>query len=120
LVDLCCHCWRINLGGVALVVRRWRFGGAHAGLMEWLFQRLSAGVCFIFPVVYFSFYPLTDHASWVTWWSQASVRLAMGLFFLSLYVHAWIGARSIALDYVKPFALRFMVLIQLLLSMGSV
>ncbi|GMR19996.1 MAG: succinate dehydrogenase, hydrophobic membrane anchor protein [Gammaproteobacteria bacterium] len=119
------------------MVRRWRFGGAHAGLMEWLFQRLSAlylGICFIFPVVYFSLYPLNDHASWVAWWSQASVRLAMGLLFLSLYLHAWIGARSIALDYVKPFALRFMTLmafglfllllsmwsIQLLLSMGPV
>ncbi|MEW6332310.1 MAG: succinate dehydrogenase, hydrophobic membrane anchor protein, partial [Pseudomonadota bacterium] len=34
------------------------------------------------------------------------VRLAWGLFILSLLIHAWIGMRSIYLDYLHPLWLR--------------
>jgi succinate dehydrogenase / fumarate reductase membrane anchor subunit len=35
------------------------------------------------------------------------VRVAVALFYLSAMVHAWIGMRSVFMDYLKPSWLRF-------------
>ena len=37
------------------------------------------------------------------------VRLAWAIFILSILVHAWVGMRSIYLDYLHPLWLRFSV-----------
>jgi succinate dehydrogenase / fumarate reductase membrane anchor subunit len=87
-------------------------GSAHAGLMEWLLQRVSslymAGFVVII-VVYFSIVPIHDYVAWQAWFASGPMRLAWALFFLSLLVHAWIGLRSIYMDYLHPLWLRFSV-----------
>lgn len=92
---------------------------AHAGLAEWLLQRASAvylGIFSIWLLVRFGFAPITDHAAWKAWFAQGPVRLAWALAFASLLIHAWIGMRSVFLDYVKPLWVR--VLAQTLLAFG--
>lgn len=87
-------------------------GSAHAGLMEWLLQRVSslymAGFV-VYIVVYFSIAPIHDYVAWKAWFASGPVRLAWALFFLSLLVHIWIGLRSIYMDYLHPLWLRFSV-----------
>ncbi len=85
---------------------------ARAGLGEWLWQRISAlylAGLGIFVVLHFVLAPVPDQAAWKAWFDSGTVRIAWALFFLSLLVHAWIGMRSVYIDYLHPFWLRFSV-----------
>ncbi len=87
-------------------------GSAHAGLTEWILQRVSslymAGFV-VYAIVHLSLSPVRDHAAWTAWFAIGYVRLAWAIFILSILVHAWIGMRSIYLDYLHPMWLRFSV-----------
>lgn len=89
-------------------------GSAHAGLVEWLLQRVSslymAGFV-LYVALYFSLNPARDYVSWKTWFATGIVRLAWALFFLNLLVHIWIGLRSIYMDYLHPLWLRMVFLL---------
>ncbi|HKQ31188.1 MAG TPA: succinate dehydrogenase, hydrophobic membrane anchor protein [Burkholderiales bacterium] len=87
-------------------------GSAHRGLMEFLVQRVTsiylAGFT-IYVLIYLGLQPVKNYAAWSTYFAHDLVRLAWGLFFISLLLHSWTGLRSISLDYVKPTWLRFTV-----------
>jgi succinate dehydrogenase / fumarate reductase membrane anchor subunit len=87
-------------------------GSAHAGTVEWLLQRVSslymAGFV-VYLVVRFAVSPAADYAAWKDWFAGGVVRLAWALFILSLLLHAWVGLRSIYMDYLHPVWLRFSV-----------
>lgn len=94
-------------------------GSAHRGLGEWLLQRLSAvylGGFTLWLVLRLSIAAPSDFAAWKAWISTGGVRLAFALFFLSVLVHAWVGMRSVFLDYLKPLWVRSVT--QLLLAFG--
>lgn len=85
-------------------------GSAHRGLGEWLVQRLSAVYLAGFVLwltIRLTLAPPTDHAAWKVWMSGGAARAAFALFFLALVLHAWVGMRSVFLDYLKPLWLRF-------------
>jgi succinate dehydrogenase / fumarate reductase membrane anchor subunit len=92
-----------------------RTGAAHAGLIEWLIQRLTAVYMILFVVVFV--FVIGNHVSgfteWSGWFAKPVVRWAWMLFYISALWHGWIGLRSIFLDYIKPFWLR------LTLTLGS-
>lgn len=94
-------------------------GSAHRGLGEWLAQRVSAlylaGFTFWLVLRLGSAWPV-GYAAWKTWLGGGGVRLAFGLFFLSVALHAWVGMRSVFLDYLKPAWLRFT--LQMLTAVG--
>ena len=95
-----------------------------SGLRAWTIQRLSAIYMLVF-IVYAGFNLLTvenaGFEAWQSWISHPLNNIAVGLFMLSLLFHAWVGARDIILDYVKPFAFRMVKLTSLalyLIAMG--
>lgn len=94
-------------------------GSAGSGLGEWLLQRLSAVYLAGF-VLWLTFHflagPAPEYTAWKAWFAQGSVRAATALFFVSILIHAWVGMRSVFLDYLKPLWLRFMV--QMFLGFG--
>mgnify|MGYP000276432629 CR=1 FL=1 len=94
-------------------------GSAHRGLGEWLLQRLSAlylaGFA-VWLVARLAIAAPADYVAWKAWLATGGVRLAFALFFLSVLVHAWVGMRSVFLDYLKPLWVRSV--IQLLLAFG--
>lgn len=85
-------------------------GSTRRGLTSWLIQRLTsvymAGFV-VFVTLRFSLYPVAGYEAWHEWWSRIVVRVALALFIASLLAHAWIGMRSVYMDYVKPWWLRF-------------
>jgi succinate dehydrogenase / fumarate reductase membrane anchor subunit len=84
-------------------------GSAQSGLAEWIVQRASALYLAGFVVwlgLRFSLMPVADYSAWKSWFAQGGVRLAFALAFLNVSLHAWVGVRSVLLDYLKPFALR--------------
>ncbi len=87
-------------------------GSAKAGLVQWLLQRATAiylAGFVVYVVVRLLAAPLREHAAWQAWFASGTVRLAWALAIGSLLVHAWIGMRSIYLDYLHPLWLRFAV-----------
>ncbi|MFL6647729.1 MAG: succinate dehydrogenase, hydrophobic membrane anchor protein [Sulfurifustaceae bacterium] len=87
-------------------------GSAHRGVAGFLVQRISslylAGFT-IYLIGYLVLQPAQDYGSWRAYFSSGAVRLAWGIFFASLLAHAWLGLRSIYMDYLKPMWVRFTV-----------
>jgi succinate dehydrogenase / fumarate reductase membrane anchor subunit len=86
----------------------------HAGLRAWMLQRLSAVYLIGFVALFggrLLWAPPADHAEWVAWLARPGVATAMTLAWLALAVHAWIGIRDIAMDYIHPTAARFTLLV---------
>jgi len=94
-------------------VRRVRSAGsAHAGVTEWLLQRVTSlymGGFVIYVIVHLSLSAVRDYAAWKAWFDTGYVRIAWALFLASILIHAWVGMRSIYLDYLHPLWLRFSV-----------
>ena len=80
--------------------------------MEWLVQRVSS-LYMAFFVFYLAWHfgtePAPTHVVWKMWFAQGAVRIAWALFILSVLLHAWVGLRSIYMDYLHPLWLRFSV-----------
>jgi succinate dehydrogenase / fumarate reductase membrane anchor subunit len=83
--------------------------GAHYGLRGWLVQRISAIVMALYTLVFVVAIAAAkpgDHAGWKALFSHGWMRFATLLFFVGLFLHAWVGMRDILMDYVKATGLR--------------
>lgn len=82
--------------------------GAHYGLRDWLAQRITAVVMAVYTVFMAGcLLKATDgYAAWKEVFAGQGVKTFTLLFLLCLFYHAWIGMRDIAMDYLKPTAVR--------------
>ncbi len=86
------------------VLRRVRhFGSAHDGFGEWQLQRKTAialiplGLFFVVSMLRLA---TSDRLTAAQWLSLPIPALLMILFVIALFAHAFVGLRSILLDYV--------------------
>ncbi len=89
-------------------------GSAHRGLGEWILQRLTAIYIAGYVVVlalHWIIAPVADYDGWRQWTGAVSVRVSATLFFVSVVIHAWIGMRSVYMDYLHTLWLRLAVVI---------
>lgn len=94
--------------------------GAHYGLRDWLIQRVSAAVMALYSIVlagWLLWQPRVNYDVWMALFSSQWVRSFTLLFLLSLYYHAWIGVRDIAMDYVKPAGIRLAIYVLVILAL---
>lgn len=88
-------------------------GSMHAGLGEWLLQRLTAlymsGYVLYF-MFRFSFAPVSGFAEWQSLCASGAVGIFTALFIAAALVHAWIGLRSVYIDYLRPAWVHFTIL----------
>ena len=94
--------------------------GAHYGLRDWLIQRISAVVMAagsIALAIYLLLHPHLGYDGWTALFSSMAVRSVALLFLLSLYYHAWVGVRDIAMDYVKPAGVRLAIHVLVILAL---
>lgn len=85
--------------------------GAHYGLMDWLVQRLSAVVMALYTLLLLAIVLWNggvDYALWRDLFAHGGFKLASFLFMVALLYHAWIGARDILMDYIKPAGIRLL------------
>jgi succinate dehydrogenase / fumarate reductase membrane anchor subunit len=102
--------------------------GAHYGLRDWLIQRITAAVMAVYSLslsVYLLMQPRLDYDVWTGLFSSLAVRTFTLLFLMCLFYHAWIGIRSIVMDYVKSAGVRLaayvlVILISLVYTIWSV
>jgi succinate dehydrogenase / fumarate reductase membrane anchor subunit len=86
--------------------------GAHYGLRDWLVQRVTAVVMVLWTLLFLGalmWHGGFDHATWKSLWSGNVFRLVTFLFVVAVLWHAWVGVRNIAMDYVKPAAVRLVI-----------
>ncbi|MBB5214950.1 succinate dehydrogenase, hydrophobic membrane anchor protein [Parapusillimonas granuli] len=96
-----------------------------SGLRAWLIQRLTAVYLLVSLPLFIASFVFDPPGSYDAWRERASSAFfvaAGGVFIVALLVHAWVGLRDVALDYVKPLPLRIGVLALLgfgLVGMGA-
>lgn len=86
----------------------------HAqGMRAWLLQRLTAIYIAIYALTLIVWvvtnYPI-NYSSWFTVFSHPITLIATVIFYLSVFIHAWVGMRDIMVDYVQPSSVRFVLL----------
>ena len=89
-------------------------GSAHRGLAEWILQRLTAVYMTGYVIVLVLRWiagPAPGYVAWRQWAGTLPVRVSVTLFFVSAVVHAWIGLRSVYMDYLQLLWLRLTVVI---------
>jgi succinate dehydrogenase / fumarate reductase membrane anchor subunit len=98
-------------------------GSLRSGLGEWVLQRLTAVYILIYIVIaliIFSLSPVSSYADWLSLSSSLIFQITALMFIFSLLAHAWLGLKSVFLDYVHPWRLRFILLMLLATAlMGS-
>ncbi|HEX9812438.1 MAG TPA: succinate dehydrogenase, hydrophobic membrane anchor protein [Burkholderiales bacterium] len=85
-------------------------GSSHRGVTAFLVQRITSlylALFTVYVVFWLASKPASDFAGWSAYFESGLVRMAWGLFFASLLAHAWVGLRSIYMDYLKAMWLRF-------------
>lgn len=81
----------------------------YPGMRLWLSQRISAVVMVIYlllMVLTLAIRQPTDYASWLSLMSPWWWRVLTLVFFINLFVHAWLGVRDVFKDYVFNLRLR--------------
>jgi len=88
------------------------------GMRAWLLQRLTAVYIAIYSLALIvwvvSNHPV-NFSSWYSLFSNPIILIATVIFYLSLFIHAWVGMRDILVDYAKPSSVRFILLTALAL-----
>ncbi len=95
-------------------------GQSHAGLRDWIIQRITAVVMAIYSVGLFGFvlcHPGLSFLDWHELFAQSWMKVATLLFVISLLFHAWVGMWTILTDYIKPFVIRFILYAIILLAL---
>jgi succinate dehydrogenase / fumarate reductase membrane anchor subunit len=84
-----------------------------SGARAWLLQRLTAVYMLLFLVIVLARFAAdapSSYEAWRSWIGAAGMRIATLLFVAAVLLHAWVGLRDVAMDYVHPPALRIGVL----------
>jgi len=94
------------------MVTRRQAVGAHYGLKDWLLQRVTAVLMALYTLLLLAIALWNggvDYGLWKALFAHGAFKLASFLFMVALLYHAWIGAREIYMDYLKPVGLRLTV-----------
>ncbi|WP_119393205.1 succinate dehydrogenase, hydrophobic membrane anchor protein [Salinibius halmophilus] len=86
---------------------------SRSGLSDWLWQRVSAVIIAAYAVFIVGVLlanPDMDYASWQALFQTTWVQIFSFLAVLAIVGHAWIGLWTVATDYMKPLAVRFIFL----------
>lgn len=81
----------------------------YPGMRLWLSQRLTAVVMAVYIVVLLVAVLIIQPVGYAAWYAFVSpiwFRLATLLFFMCLFMHAWLGVADVLKDYVFNKALR--------------
>jgi succinate dehydrogenase / fumarate reductase membrane anchor subunit len=84
-----------------------------SGSLAWLLQRLTAVYMLgflVFVLGRFALDPPASYETWRNWIASDGMRVSSAVFFVGLVLHAWVGLRDVAMDYVHPPAIRVSVL----------
>lgn len=80
-----------------------------SGLKAWVIQRVSAiylALFTLFAVAAFIVDAPQDYEAWRSMVTSPAMTVALLLFFIALLIHAWVGMRDVAIDYLSVLPIR--------------
>lgn len=83
------------------------------GMRAWLLQRLTAvyiGIYILSLMLWMVSHNAMSFAVWFGFMTQPIMMIATVLFYLALFIHAWVGVRDIFIDYAQSSSVRFIIL----------
>lgn len=95
-------------------------GSGSSGMRAWLVQRVSAAVlaiCFAALLIAWLTHRPVSYDMWHGMLSHPFVNIAAMLFFIALVLHAWVGMRDVALDYIHSTGWRLAALVVVVLTL---
>jgi succinate dehydrogenase / fumarate reductase membrane anchor subunit len=95
-------------------------GFSRSGLRDWVIQRISAVILALYTFFILGFlltHAEVDFISWQVLFSHPWVRIFSVLALLSLIMHAWIGIWIVTTDYIKPFSIRLLCQIAVIIAL---
>jgi succinate dehydrogenase / fumarate reductase membrane anchor subunit len=81
----------------------------YPGMRLWLSQRLTAvfmAVYIVLLIIVLVALQPNNHAAWRALFAASWMRIATFLFFVSLFMHAWLGVSDVFKDYIFNKKLR--------------
>lgn len=90
------------------------------GMRAWLLQRLTAVYIAVYTLSLIFWIVINMPINYLIWngvFSDPIILIATVIFYISLFIHAWVGMRDILVDYAKPSSVRFIFLTALALSL---
>ena len=85
--------------------------GAHYGMRDWLSQRVTSVVMIVFTVLVLSQIIFSKgtigYELWAGIFAHQWMKTITFVVILSMLYHVWVGMRNVFMDYVKPYAVRF-------------
>ncbi len=97
-------------------------GVNHQGLRDWVLQRVSAILMAIYSIgllAYVGCHAGLSYADWHGLFSMMWMKVATMLVLVGLLYHAWIGIWTIFTDYVKPFVVRSILDVLVLIMLAA-
>lgn len=85
--------------------------GSHYGWGDFLIQRMSGLVIVVFTVwllVELLLIPELTYGNWAGLFATTRMKIVTTVAAAALCYHAWLGAREILMDYIKPDLLRLL------------
>ena len=95
-------------------------GVSTRGLRDWFIQRVTAVFMTIYAIglfVFFVKHPELAYYEWHGLFNSLWMKVVSLLFILCLLAHAWVGMWTVLTDYVKPFVIRLILYVVVLLSL---
>ncbi len=83
------------------------------GIHSWVLQRISALYIVLFccySLIYWFIHTPLTYQNWCLWLASDMVNISSVTFCWFILLHAWVGLRDIATDYISGYLLRFAVL----------
>ena len=79
--------------------------GAHHGMRDWIFQRISAAYMIFYTLVFVlvaCVMGVDGFDGWRAIFELGFMKFLTFIFWVNLLYHAWVGMRDIFIDYVQP------------------
>ncbi len=83
------------------------------GLRPWLLQRFTAvylGLFLVTAILGLAWAGPDSYEDWRSCLANPFVNLFSALFFVALFLHAWVGVRDVIMDYISGTGLRVVLL----------
>jgi len=95
----------VNFGSHRTVV------GAHYGMRDWLSQRVTAVLMALFTLLVLAQIAFikrpVSYELWAGIFAAQWMKTLTFVVIVAMLFHVWVGMRNIFMDYVKPYAVRF-------------
>ncbi|MFC0180336.1 succinate dehydrogenase, hydrophobic membrane anchor protein [Thorsellia kenyensis] len=91
------------------------------GILDWVLLRATALIISFYAIYVVSFLVFADinYESWTRFFTSPTTKVFTLITLVCILCHAWIGLWQVITDYIKPFALKFLLQVIVIFVLAS-